>query len=61
MTDSIITPAAHERCEECPPEEQLRLMKIVELALLEKRVKMIRQQFEHDQADIEFALRADLA
>lgn len=59
MSDSIITPEARERCEECTPEEQVRLMKIVELALLEKRVRMIKQQLDHDQSDVETAFECD--
>ncbi len=54
-----VTPEALARCAETPPEEQLRLMRIVELALLTKRVRMLKQQIEHDQSDIETAFEAD--
>lgn len=59
MPDSIITPEALARCAGTPVDEQLRRIRAVELALLQKRVKILRQQLNHDQSDVETAFDAD--
>lgn len=61
---SKVTLAARERCSASTLQEQLLAMRVVELALLEKRAKLLkaeiaRMEAEADQADIATAFAAD--
>ena len=65
MSDDKITLAARQRCSNKTLDEQLKAIRLVELALLEKRAKALRAEVarmerEADQSDIATAFECDL-
>lgn len=59
VSDNKVTLAAKERCAAHSLQEQLQAMRAVELALLEKRAKILRMEIAADQSDIETAFQCD--
>lgn len=64
MSDSKITLAARQQRSNKTLDEQLKAIRLVELALLEKRAKALRAEItrmerEADQADTVFAFECD--
>jgi len=58
MSDKI-TIAAKDRCTAHTLHDQLQSMRVVELALLEKRARILRMEMQADQSDIETAFQCD--
>ena len=59
MTDNKITPETMKRMRDEPPKQVLRSMRELEILLLERRAKKLREALDADQSDINVAFEAD--
>lgn len=55
----MTTPEARKRLRENPPPQVLRSMRELEILLLERKAKKLREALDNDQADISTAFAAD--
>lgn len=55
----MTTPEARKRLRENPPSQVLRSMRELEILLLERKAKKLRDALDNDQADISTAFAAD--